>query len=227
MVSEKRPFAQYELGQIVLAVVVRNEKPLKDAFTASQNESCAWLWAVAEWCWSPKPQYRPKVAQLVECLRPGGKGISIHRRRKGMPHFFYSLLSDMLARRFFWPHRSYMERVFVSEGLTFGSYQNTQYIFLHRVHELWPLVGVRSPPSPRVPIPTLSDSDTPCNLRPTTYPTFTYLSLVVVISYHILKEEGYCSSRPSSYIRCCHGWGRTPRGFVVAFAELPMSSQSI
>lgn len=90
VVSGKRPFAEYELAQMVVAIVVRHEKPPRESFSLTANELYGCLWAVAERCWSTRPQNRPKIVDVIAYLHPDRKiiGPAIMRRARGAPFFF-------------------------------------------------------------------------------------------------------------------------------------------
>lgn len=78
---------------MVVAIVVRHEKPLKESFNSTGLDGASGqLWAVAERCWSTLPQDRPNVVDIVAYLHPDRKviGLDVRRRTRGArPVFFF------------------------------------------------------------------------------------------------------------------------------------------
>lgn len=83
VLADKRPFAEYGVGPMVVAVVVRNERPRRILPSGAHGETYDWLWAVAEQCWHTQPQIRPHAQELVDYLDPHRKSAYIPRKGSG------------------------------------------------------------------------------------------------------------------------------------------------
>lgn len=67
----ERPFAEYAMqAPMLLAIVVRDERPPKLPTKSSTGECYLPLWAVAERCWSTDPRDRPTALEVAGHLHP-------------------------------------------------------------------------------------------------------------------------------------------------------------